>query len=96
MVEPYLSTRLGRELLLEHSELERKRNQTLLRAVMKVALEALPFLLAGVDHSCARGLELLQARLQLGVEAPILEGHTGSCRNRREQVWLSCQSGVVQ
>ena len=42
------------QLLLEQAELERQRDQPLLRAVVQVPLESLPLLLTCLDHSRAR------------------------------------------
>ena len=47
--------------LLEHAQLEREGDQPLLRSVVEVAFESLPLVLAGLDHSAARALQLLGA-----------------------------------
>ncbi|OLD99497.1 MAG: hypothetical protein AUG91_06665 [Actinobacteria bacterium 13_1_20CM_4_69_9] len=53
LVEPRLRVRLGVELLLQHVELERERDQTLLRSVVEIPFEPLPLLLTRGDHPCA-------------------------------------------
>ena len=54
-------------------QVERQRDQPLLRAVVQVALEPAARGVAGLDDARARGAQLLDAGAQLGVEALVLE-----------------------
>ena len=67
LIEPRLRVRISGELLLQATQLERKSNQPLLSAVMKVAFQPLPLLLPGLDHPRARTPKLLQVRPLLGM-----------------------------
>jgi hypothetical protein len=42
------------KLLLEQAQLQRQRNQSVLRTVVEIALQSLPLSLAGLDNSRAR------------------------------------------
>ena len=83
------------QLLLEQAELERERDQPLLRAVVQIALQSLALLLAGLDHACARAAQLLQVRLQLGLQAAVLERDPGCRRHRAQQLRLVLERRVV-
>ena len=92
-----LRLRLGivGELVGVHPELERERDQPLLGAVVEVALEPLALLLAGLDHARARALELLQLRLELDLQAPVLERDPRRRADRLQQLRLLVERGVV-
>ena len=62
------SRRIVGQPLLQQAELERERDEPLLCAVVQVALESLPLLLAGLDDPRARAPELFEAGPQLGVQ----------------------------
>ena len=83
------------QLLLEHAQLEREGDQPLLRAVVQVALQPLPLPLPGLDHTCARALQLLEMRLLLGLQAPVLQRDAGRRADRSEQLGLVLQRAVV-
>ena len=83
------------ELVGVHPELERERDQPLLGAVVEVALEPLALLLAGLDHALARALELLQLRLELDLQAPVLERDPRRRADRLQQLRLIVERGVV-
>ena len=82
-------------MLLEQAELERERDQPLLGAVVEVALEPLALLLSGLDHAPARAPQLLEPRLQLGLQARVLERDRGGRADRIEQLRLVVQRRVV-
>ena len=63
---------------LRAPELERERDQPLLRAVVQVALDPTPLLVGRGDDPRARLLHLLELRAHLRVEPRVLEGETGS------------------
>ena len=77
-------------------ELERQRDESLLRPVVQVALQPLALGLSRLDDAGARTLQLLQVRLQLGVQLAVLQCDAGRCADRRQQVRLVVQRGVVQ
>src|SRR5215212_11107225 len=97
---PRLTEATGRvgvvtQAFLEQAEIEREGDQPLLGAVVKVALQALPFALAGLDHAGARTSELDEARSELCVQPPVLESNRGSRAHRCEQLRLVVQGRVM-
>src|SRR5881409_3623269 len=81
--------------LLEQAQLERKRHEALLRAVVQVALEPLTLLLAGLDDPQARAPELLHARGQLGLQPCVLQREAGRRADGGEQLGLVVHRRVV-
>src|SRR4029450_10108828 len=77
LIDPSLSFRIRAQPLLEQAELEREGDQPLLRAVVEIALQSLPLPLACSYHPRAGALQLFEARLQLGVQARVLERAAG-------------------
>ena len=61
----------------EEPQLQRDRDQALLRAVVQVALEPPALGVAGRDDPLARGLQLGQPRLRLGLQVLVLERDRG-------------------
>src|SRR5262245_9359678 len=92
------STRLGiaAQPLLEQAELERERDQPLLCAVVEIAFQALPLFLARRKHACPRASELFEPRLQLGVQACVLERNAGSSSDRVEKLALVVECRIVE
>ena len=64
------------ELRPGESEGQRQRHETLLGAVVKVALEALALCVAGGDDPCPRRPDLVQLHLDLGLQAGVLRGES--------------------
>ncbi len=95
-IEPSCRLRVGCQLLLEQAQLQRQRDQPLLCAVVQIALQPLPLLLARFDHPRARALQLLQMRLLLGLQARVLERDPGRRADRGEQLGLIVQIPVVE
>ena len=62
LIEARPRARVVAELLSSRLELERERDQPLLRAVVEVALQPLALLLPGLEHSRARAPQLVEAR----------------------------------
>jgi hypothetical protein len=62
---------------------------------MEVALEPLALPLAGLDHSLARAGELLQLRLQLDLQALVLDRDPRRGPHRLKQLRLIVERGVV-
>src|SRR5690348_3950512 len=60
------TVRVGSEPVLRKPERQRQRDEPLLRAVVEVALELAPLLVAGGDDARARRLELFLLALPLG------------------------------
>ena len=58
--QPIPEHRIGASALAKQAEFEGQSNQTLLRPVVKIALQPLPLLPSGLEHSDSRSLELLQ------------------------------------
>ena len=63
------------QLRAHQLQLERERDEALLSAVVQVAFDAAALGVARLHNACARLAQLVQARLQLGVEAHVLVGH---------------------
>src|SRR3954468_15671380 len=80
--EASFGLRVAPEPLLEETQLERQADQPLLRAVMKVALQALALLPPDFDHAPPGATQLLEARSQLGVKPPVLESDRGRGADR--------------
>jgi hypothetical protein len=59
---PAFASAVGAQRLLEPAEVEREGDQPLLGAVVKVALQSLPLLLAGLDEPSARSFQLFETR----------------------------------
>ena len=55
------------------SQVDRQRDEVLLRAVVQVPLESLSLFLAGLDHAGPRAPKLLDSRAELRVEPRVLE-----------------------
>jgi hypothetical protein len=61
------------ETLFQQSELERERDQPLLGAVVEVALQPLPLLLARLDDAPPRSPQFLEASSELSLEPAVFE-----------------------
>ena len=83
------------ELTLQGPELQRERDQPLLRAVVQVSLEPSPLGLRNLDDARARPPQLLHPRAQLGLETPVLERDARRCDDRVQKRRLVLQRGVV-
>ena len=83
------------DAVLGQPQLQRDRDQALLRAVVQIALDAPPRRIAGRDDAFARGRQLLDARLELRLQPLALERHVGGRANDLEQLRLVGQRGVV-
>jgi hypothetical protein len=70
------AVRLGAELRKRELECEPERQQSLLGAVVEVALESPTLLVARGDDACPRCAELDELRAQLGLQALVLEGES--------------------
>src|SRR5205823_13356245 len=77
------------------AELEREGDQPLLRAVVKVALQGLVFLVACLEQARAGAFELLESRSKHGVEAAVLQRHSGRRPDGVEQMWLVIERSVM-
>ena len=73
LIEPRAQLGVARHRGLEQAELERKGDESLLSAVVQVALESLPLLLPGLDHPRPRSAQLLEAGAKLGMQPRVLE-----------------------
>ena len=73
------------ELRTRELEREAEAEQALLGAVVEVALESAPLLVAGRDDARPRGAKLRQLDAQLGLEALVLECESRRRARRREQ-----------
>ena len=93
--QPQAGVSVGSQLLLEQAQLEREGDQPLLGAVVQVALQSLPLLLSGLDDPRTRSPQLLQARPQLDVQAPVLDCDAGRRADGVEQLGLVDQRGIV-
>ena len=96
LVESRTGIGIAGHLLLQQAQLERERDQTLLRAVVQIALQPLALTLPRLDHPCPRALQLLEVSLLLGLQPAVLECDSGRRSYRRKQVGLIPQRGIVQ
>ena len=78
--------RLARERALQAPQHDAERDQPLLRAVVQVALEPAPLLVAGLGDPRARGLHLGQLQPQLDAQAGELDRHRGGVEHAAQQV----------
>ena len=95
LIEPPAQVGVAGHLRLQQAQLERQCDESLLRAVVEVALQSLPLLLASLDDPGARASDLLQTRVQLGVEPRVLERDRGGGAHGIQQLRLVEQRGVV-
>src|SRR6266545_2675336 len=96
LIQPRSGLGARRKALFHEAQLQGERNQALLSAVVKVALEPLAFLLACIDHPCAGSPQLFEASSQLGLQACVLDGDSGRRSDCAEQLGLVLQRRVVQ
>ena len=87
--------RVGGDLGPRQPQLQRQRDQPLLRAVVQIALQAAALGQAGQDQPLARVLQLGHAGAQLGGEALVLQGERGGARGGAEQLGLLRERRVV-
>ena len=83
------------EAPLGRTELERERDETLLGAVVDVALDAAALLVAGRHDPPARLLHLDELRAHLGVQPSVLEREARGGGGRREELRLLVERRVV-
>ena len=69
--------RVGADAALDHPQLERDGDEPLLRAVVEVALQPPPFRVAGGDDALARGAQLREPVLGLGLQPRVVERDRG-------------------
>ena len=62
---------------LDHPQLQRDRDESLLRAVVQVALEPAPLCVAGGDDALARGAQLGELALGLRLQPRVVERDRG-------------------
>jgi hypothetical protein len=79
------------ELLGDQPELQRQRDEPLLRAVVQVALDAPALGQPGLEQAPAGLLELLDAGAQLGLQALVLHRQRDGRADRAHQVGLVAQ-----
>ena len=89
------AVRLRAELRAGELQREPEREQPLLRAVVEVALEPPPLLVAGADDAGSRGAQLGELRAQLRLQPLVLEREPGGRAGRGEQRAPLEQRGVV-
>ena len=80
---------------LEHPQVQRERDELLLRAVVQVALDPPPRRVARLDDPQPRQPQLLHARLQVGLQALVVDRQRGGRRGRHHQLRRGVQRGVV-
>ena len=90
-----LRGRVVADPVLEQPELQRDPDEPLLGAVVQVALEPPPLRVAGRDDPLARGLQLDQPRLRLGVQVLVLERDRGRRGDRLDELRVVVERGVV-
>src|SRR4051812_40394494 len=93
--EPRARGRVGVELALREPELERQRDEPLLRAVVEVALEPPALAHRHLDEPGPRGLQLLDPRAQLGLEPLVLQLERRRGRRGADEARVVAQRRVV-
>src|SRR5262245_31971232 len=86
----------GADPALQQLDLQRKRDEPLLRAVVQVSLETLTLPLSGLEHAGPRAPHLLESRGELRVQPTVLEGDTGSRADGFQELRLVVQSRIVE
>ena len=74
---------------------DRQRDQSLLRAVVKIPLEAPTFAVADLHDACARRLQLGELSSQPGSRRRVLESQTGTARRFGESLGSAPELGGV-
>ena len=69
------------------------RHESLLRAVVEVALQPASLVLAGLDEPCSRGSNLLELRLQRRVEPFVLDGQSQHRHDRSDERRVFAKDG---
>ena len=80
---------------LEHPQVQRERDELLLRAVVQVALDPAPRGVAGRHDPRPREPQLLQPRLQIRAQALVVQRQRGGRRGGLHQLLARVQRGVV-
>src|SRR5215218_9456396 len=80
---------------LRGSEIERERNEALLRSVVEIALDPPPLLVSRCDDSAAGLLDLRQLRVHLRVQPGVLQRHPGSGAGGLNELRLLAQARIV-
>ena len=80
---------------LDQRELQGERDQPLLGAVVQVALDAAPLGVGGGDDALARGLQLGQPRVDLGVQLPVLQRDPGRHADGLDELGVVVERPVV-
>jgi hypothetical protein len=95
--EQALDLRVGAtvEVALGSLQIERERDQPLLRAVVEVALDSAALLVAGGHDACTRFLDLDELGLQLRLQPGILERESCSCGSGVDQLRLVAEGRIV-
>src|SRR4051812_39709577 len=71
-----------------------QRHESLLRAIVEIALESLSLGVARCNDSRPRGADLLELRLHFSVEPVILDGESQRARNRCYETRIIEQRGI--
>ena len=95
-VDPLARLGVAAEVAAEHAELERERDEPLLRAVVEIALQAAALVVPRLDDPLARAAQLLEPRPQLHVQARVLERDAGRGAHGAEELGLVVERRVVQ
>jgi hypothetical protein len=95
--EQALDVRVGAtvEVALGSLQIECERDQSLLRAVMEIALDSAALLVAGGDDACTRLLDLDELGLQLRLQPGVLERESCSRGSRVDQLRLVAKRRIV-
>ena len=80
---------------LEHPQVEREADELLLGAVVEVALDPPPRGVARLDDPQPREPQLLHARLQVGLQALVVDRQRRGRRGRHDQLGRGVERGVV-
>ncbi len=95
LLDPSPGARVVVHAASEAPELEREGDQPLLGAVVEIALEPGALPLTGLEHAPARAPQLFEARLELGVQLPVLERQPRRSADGLEQLRLVAERPVV-
>jgi hypothetical protein len=91
-----LAILVGSELRAEEAQREREPDETLLGAVVEVALEPAALGITGLDDADTRGAEIGQLGARLGLEALVFEREARRRRDFLDELGVVEEAGSVQ
>ena len=93
--QPLRQCGVGLDAALDHLQLERHADEPLLCAVMEVALQPPPFGVTGGDDALARGPQLREPILGLGLQSRVVERDRRGGGHRAHELGIVVERRVV-